>query len=203
MTKRLLISPALPFRSRVLAAHRAQRCVRVASRLRRLAGRADEFERWRRSHRARHRGALPQVAFLGTLRLPTGDEQLRPRRADPAFRFALSHTLSERLSLGYNLGLAWITLADESGIEDTESLFDWTVALGISAAERLGFFVEFYGLAGASVSSKPLNVLQIGATYLLTPRLQIDATASVGLSEIAPDWTVGVGISFRFPRSKD
>ena len=148
-------------------------------------------------------GALPQVAFLGTLRLPTGDEQFRPSRADPAFRFALSNTLSERLSLGYNLGLAWITLADEFGVEDTESLFDWTVALGISAAERLGFFVEFYGLVGASASTKPLNVFQGGATYLLTPRLQIDATASVGLSEVAPDWTVGTGISFRFPRFKD
>jgi len=44
--------------------------------------------------------------------------------------------------------------------------------------------------------------LDAGFTYLLTPRLQLDASASTGLSGAAPDWTVGLGVSFRFPRAK-
>ena len=151
---------------------------------------------------AEEKGAVPQVAFIGGLALPTGDEYFRPERADPVFRFALSHSLGERFSVGTNLGMAWISTADEIGIEDTESYFDWTAVLGIGVSERVGCFVEFFGLAGASASAKPLNVFQIGATYLITPRLQVDATAAWGLSEIAPDWTAGVGISFRFPRFK-
>ena len=35
-------------------------------------------------------------------------------RADPTFRFSLSHTLSDRLSFGYNLGATWESTLDES-----------------------------------------------------------------------------------------
>ena len=81
-----------------------------------------------------------------------------------------------------------LTDSDEQGVQDTLSYFDWTVALGISASARVGYFVEAF---------------DTGITYLLTPRLQLDASGSIGLSDSASDWTLGLGLSFRFPRAKD
>ena len=94
---------------------------------------------------AEEKGARPQTAFLGTLAVPTGDEEFTSDRVDPAFRFVFSNTLSDKLSLGYNLGMAWLTDADEEGVLDTASFFDWTVALGIGFTAKTG------------PSSKPLD----------------------------------------------
>ncbi len=151
---------------------------------------------------AKEKGARPQTAFLGTLIVPSGDEEFTSDRVDPAFRFAFSNTLSSRLSLGYNLGLLWLTEPDEQGTLDTLSLFDWTVVLGISAGDRVGVFVEAFGLSAIDSEASPLTSFDAGVTYLLTPRLQLDGSASVGLSSAAPDWTLGLGISYRFPSSK-
>lgn len=151
---------------------------------------------------AEGRGAVPQTAFLGTLYLPSGDEEFTSDRVDPAFRFAFSSTLSERVSIGYNVGMLWVTERDAEDNLDTRSFFDWTVSAGISAAERLGVFVEVFGLTGASSSDRSTSSMDAGVTYLLAPRLQLDASASIGLSSAAPDWTFGVGASYRFPRFK-
>ncbi len=151
---------------------------------------------------AEERGALPQTAFLGTLIVPSGDDEFSSDRVDPAFRFVFSNTLSSRLSLGYNLGAVWLTEPDEGGVEDTLSLFDWTVALGISATDRLGVFVEGFGLVPVDSEARTVTAFDTGLTYLLTPRLQLDGSVSVGISSAAPDWTVGLGVSFRFPRAQ-
>lgn len=148
------------------------------------------------------KGALPRTAFLGTLLVPSGDDEFTSDRVDPSFRFVFSNTLSSRLSLGYNLGVVWLTEPDEQGKLDTLSLFDWTVALGIAATDRFGVFVEAFGLAPIDSDARTLTSLDAGLTYGLTPRLQLDGSISAGLSSDAPDWTVGLGISFRFPRFK-
>lgn len=147
------------------------------------------------------RGLIPQTAFLGTLIVPSGDNELTSDRADPAFRFVFSNTLSSRLSLGYNLGMVWLTESDEPGVQDTLSYFDWTVALGISASKRVGCFVEVFGLSPIEGDRGSITAFDTGVTYLLTPRLQLDASGSIGLSDSAPDWALGLGLSFRFPRA--
>ena len=152
---------------------------------------------------AEENGALPQAAFLGTLVVPSGDRELRSERIDPAFRFALSHTLSERFSLGYNLGMVWLSTLDEpSDTVETQSLFDWTLALGYGATERLGLFVEAFGLAPVDADLGTATTLDAGLTYLLTPRLQLDASVAYGVSSAARDGSVGLGVSYRFPRSR-
>jgi hypothetical protein len=151
---------------------------------------------------AEEKGAVPQTAFLGTLLIPSGDDELSADRADPAFRFLFSNTLSQRLSIGYNIGMAWLTERDALGNLDTRSFFDWTVSLGIATGSKLGVFVEGFGLNPVSGGGEALTALDGGVTYLLNPRLQLDATVTAGLSSLAPDWGVGLGVSYRFPRFK-
>jgi hypothetical protein len=45
-----------------------------------------------------------------------------------------------------------------------------------------------------------LVLFHAGATYLMTPNLQMDAHGGVGLTDTAPDYFLGVGISVRLPR---
>ncbi len=144
-------------------------------------------------------GKAPKTALLATISLPTGDSDLTSDQVDPSFRLTFANDLTERLSLGYNVGAAWSTTNDGSGDEDTLSVAEWTVALGIGATDKLGFFVEAYGATGLSAGGGPDNWLDGGVTWLLRPNVQLDAAVGQSLTN-SDDWFAGLGISFRLPR---
>ena len=143
---------------------------------------------------------LPETALLVGVSLPVGKEQFSSGRADPSFRFNLSHTLSDRLSFGYNLGATWESTLDETNDRDTLSLFNYTAVLGIGLNERAGLFVEAFGDIPFNAQGGPRNSLDGGFTYLIRDNLQIDGSAGIGLSDSADDWFVGLGFTARLPR---
>jgi len=151
-------------------------------------------------------GSRPAIAVLAALNQKIGDS-LSPSSdgVRPSFRFVFSHTLSERLSLGYNAGVSW----DESfsplgGLpaafdRDLLSRFVWTAALGIGATDRVGFFVEAFGDSGLSDHGRTETALDGGVTFLVRPNIQLDLFVGTGVSNAAPDWLAGAGVSFRLP----
>ena len=150
--------------------------------------------------RLRHeKGALPEVALIVGASLPVGSEGFSAERVDPSFRFSLSHTLSERFALGYNLGMLWVSEFDDTGKRTTLSNYLYTGTLGIGLTERLGTFVELFGEIPASAVGDPAHSFQNGFTFLVRPNLQLDVAGGVGLTKEAPDWFVGVGVSVRLP----
>ena len=148
----------------------------------------------------RENGVRPEVALIVAGSLPIGSDGLSTERVDPSFRFSLSHTLSDRFALGYNVGMFWESEVDETRRRSTLSNYLYTATLGIGLTERLGTFVELFGEIPASAVGDPAHSFDSGLTYLLRNNLQLDVAAGVGLSQEAPDWFVGVGISVRFPQ---
>jgi hypothetical protein len=146
---------------------------------------------------AEERGARPEIALLVGTTLPTGSSDLTSDRADPSFRFTLANTLTERLFLGTNAGIAWRTEPDATGHVDTLSVFEWTAALGFGATDVLGFFVELFGESGLSAEGSDA-LFDGGVTYLIRPNVQFDVAAGVDLSD-SSIWFAGAGISFRLP----
>lgn len=161
-------------------------------------------------------GWLPETAVILGSSLPAGtrcraSDQLEKRlycssfnlyssrRFDPSAVVAMSKTLNERLSLGWNLGTAWLTEREDDGDLDTLPRGIYSVALGIAATDRTGFFVEFFGDTSLTGGSRPANSLDGGVTFLILPIVQLDASAGKGISSESPDWFAGVGISFRLP----
>ena len=60
-------------------------------------------------------GWRPELAILGGLSLPTGDDGFSSDSVDPSFLVLFAHELSPRLSLGYNVGAAWESSGDQAG----------------------------------------------------------------------------------------
>jgi hypothetical protein len=145
-------------------------------------------------------GLAPDLALIAHLSLPVGDEEVGSPRADPAIRVTASHTLTERLGLGWNAGWEAASSTDDAGGTHTLSRWVYTAALGVELGEAWGAFVEVFGDVGASDPGPPAHSLDGGVTYLLRPRVQLDLSAGVGLSDAAPDRFVGLGVSFRLPR---
>lgn len=144
-------------------------------------------------------GSFPQLALLFGTSLPVGEEGFGSERFDPSFRLSLAHDLGEEWSIGYNLGAAWESEPGADGEIDTLSHALYTVAVGRGLGERWGVFFEAYGELGGSRGGAPSNAVDAGLTYLVHPRLQLDAAAGVGLSDAADDFFVGLGVSYRGP----
>lgn len=146
------------------------------------------------------RGRRPRVAILAATSLPLGDSDVTSDRFDPSARLSFSHTLSDRVGLGYNAGVELATGFDEAGLEHTLSSAIYTVALGVGLSDRTGAFFELFGDLPLSAPGGATHSFDAGITYLLRPNLQLDVAVGVGLSEDAADTFAGVGVSWRWPR---
>jgi len=141
---------------------------------------------------AEEKGLRPDIAFLGGLELPfTAGSDYKPSYTAATMRFAFSHTLSDRFSLGYNLGAEW------DGETAVPGYF-YSVALGIGLIENLGMFVESFGTIQEAGTAQ--HQIDAGFTYLLTPNFQVDISGGIGLNDAAPDNFISFGLSYRIPR---
>lgn len=136
----------------------------------------------------REEGIIPETALNLHMRLPVGGEAFSVKTPVPDFRFLCSHTLTEQLSLGYNLG------AEFNG-EEPSAEFVYTCTIGYALTEQIETYIEAFG-------SKPCNetltcTIDGGISYLLTPLVKIDASAGVGLTAGAPSYYLSTGLSFR------
>ncbi len=133
----------------------------------------------------------PEIAFLGGMVLPfTAAEAYKPTYSSANIRFAFSHTLSERFSLGYNLGVEW------DGDTAIPAYF-YSLVIGYGYSNKLGAFLESYGLIPEKGDSE--HLLDAGLTYLLQPNFQFDLSGGIGLNNNAIDNFISVGFTYRFP----
>lgn len=135
------------------------------------------------------KGIIPVTSFIGYLSVPHfASKKFKATYYAPAFRFTMQHTLSDKISIGYNLGAEW------DG-ESPEPVFIYTLTTGFALTEKLGAFAEIYGFAPQL--SKADHRFDAGFTYLLQNNIAIDISGGVGITENAPDYFTAIGFSFR------
>lgn len=144
-------------------------------------------------------GARPAVALEARASLPVGDRELSTRRADPALLLLVQHELSDRLSLGWNAGVAWSSEEDDAGERPTLSRLLASACLGVAFSERWSGFLELYGDGAGSAPGGATLSADGGLLFLVDPRLQLDLYFGQGLDGTAPARFYGLGVSFLFP----
>jgi hypothetical protein len=135
----------------------------------------------------------PRVSLLIGTTLPTGSSAYRENAIQPEAKFLLAWELTERLGLSSNIGLA---LPSEQGRRFTQLI--GSLSASYSLADRLGSYVEYYGLLPGGRGGPNANYVNAGLTYLLSDDLQIDARIGRGLSGTRPDDFYGVGAAVRW-----
>lgn len=139
------------------------------------------------------KGWIPEISLIGHVFLPfTASTDYRPETTGVDFRFSLAHTLSEKSSLGYNLGMAW-------GNDSPEASYIYTIAYGYSISEKLGAYVELYGDLPEDI--KAIHLWDAGLTYLISNDLQLDMSFGTSITE-GQDLLISAGLSFRLPVNK-
>lgn len=136
-------------------------------------------------------GWIPEIAFLAGVGIQeAGHKDFRSPHTAPGARFSFSHTLSERFSIGYNLGAEW---DGETAIPS----YYYSFVFGAGLTEKIGAFVEAFGLIPEDGESS--HLIDAGITYLLLPNLQLDFSGGLGLNEEAIDSFLSFGLSYRIP----
>ena len=137
------------------------------------------------------------MAIIVQTTVPVGDSDITSDKFDPTFLLASGHTLTDDLSLTYNLGLGLATAKKANGTTTTQSSGLYTLSLGYSATEQLSFFAELYGQVGFSADDSPF-LFDCGLAYLINDNSQLDFSAGAGLNSEAEDFFVSIGYSFRW-----
>jgi hypothetical protein len=132
------------------------------------------------------------LAGIVTLSLPTGREPFTRDQVDPGIVVTAGRDLGDTWSFGSQLSADWISLTD-----DRSFFWGGTAVLGKSLGGLWTTFVEM----SFTVPERETTLVSIhaGATYLLKPNLQLDAHGGFGVTDAAPDYFLGAGISARIP----
>ncbi|MEJ1221682.1 transporter [Sediminicola sp. 1XM1-17] len=139
---------------------------------------------------AQEKNGAPEIGLIGHLFLPfSASKDFRPQTTGADFRFAFSHTLSEKSNLSYNVGAKW-------GDDSPELAYIYTIALGHRITDKFGFYVELYG--DLPENSTANHFFDTGITYLLQSNIQLDATVGKGITD-DQDILLSAGVSFRVP----
>jgi hypothetical protein len=143
------------------------------------------------------KGWLPEVALFPQTRIPVGQSEISDHAWLPGFNLAYSWVLNDWLELECNTQL-------NRRRDDTDNFyaeFIQTANVEYQLNEKLGAFTEWFGLmpnGASSPSAGPEHYFHSGFVYLITPNLQYDVHAAVGLNEHADDFFAGSGLSARF-----
>ncbi len=135
-------------------------------------------------------GLIPKTSFIGHISLPkVASTNYKTDFSAPEFRFTMQHTLSNKLTLGYNLGCEW------DGITPVPTYL-YTLTTGLAITNKLGTYAEVFGFASQTESAN--HNLDGGITYLITDNFMVDLSSGVGLTDIALEYYVTLGFSFRY-----
>jgi len=137
---------------------------------------------------AEEKNGMPEIAFVGhVFPVFSASADYRPETTGVDFRFALSHTLSEKSSLGYNIGAQW-------GNDSPEAAAIYTVAYSYSLSDKFGFYAELYGDLPEDNSAN--HYWDAGFTYLASKDLQFDIYTGSGITD-GQDLLFALGLSYR------
>lgn len=138
----------------------------------------------------KEKGLLPEMALLTHLIIPSGDDAFKNDIYTFQSLMAFSHSVSEKVGIGYNLGVEYSNEKIYSGI--------YSLVAGFQLSDKLVFFSEIYG-SYDNVENLLTNA-DIGLTYLVNDDFQLDTSMGTGLNN--KNYFLSMGLTWRGLSSK-
>lgn len=134
-------------------------------------------------------GWLPKTSLIGHVLVPdAASSEYKADHYASQFRFVMQHTLTDKLSLSYNLGAEWDGIIPDA-------TFIYTLTTGFSLTEKWGAYAELFGFAPENDAAA--HSFDGGFTYLVNNDTMLDISSGVGITDSAPDYYIALGFSFR------
>ena len=101
----------------------------------------------------------------------------------------MQHSITKKLSLGYNIGMSWERFG-------AAPAYIYTFAPGFSIDDNWYAYIELFGFTRKN--EKPGSSIDGGIAYYINNNFKVDASAGFGLNKKAPDSYFAIGASVRF-----
>ena len=111
------------------------------------------------------------------------------------FRFAIQHTFSNTISVGYNIGMKWKRFG-------SPPLYIYTFSPRFNISEKWFAYIELFGSFRRQKKYTRENYIDGGFAYNISDNFKIDASAGFGLNKEAWDKFYSIGASLRFNTRK-
>jgi hypothetical protein len=135
------------------------------------------------------KGIIPKTSIIGHVNLPNlASSNLKTNHIAPEFRFTMQHTISDKLTLSYNMGSEW------NG-ENLVPTYIYTCSTGYALSEKTGYYIEIFGFVPNNEKSN--HQIDGGITYLINDNFMLDLSSGIGISRNAPKYYLAFGFSFR------
>ncbi len=121
-----------------------------------------------------------EMAFLSHVIIPTAKENLTSNRVGVVNKLSISHEISDKIGLGYNIGYDYV---------GQQNSLTYSAALGFQLSNSIGFYVEPYGEWGESNNFE--SNFDVGFSYFVNDNFQLDASYGVGLNNDMQYLSVG------------
>ncbi|MDD3858939.1 MAG: transporter [Bacteroidales bacterium] len=132
---------------------------------------------------------IPDVSFLFNLVIPFwGKKEFIPNNFAPSFTLLMSNDISEKLNLCYNYGIFW------DGTSSVPNHF-YAICFGINFSKKWNAFIEGYGFTNPQTNS--LFYIDVGSSYLINKRFQIDFSVSRRLNSSLNYYCLNTGIAWQ------
>ncbi|MCF6279157.1 MAG: transporter [Flavobacteriaceae bacterium] len=128
-----------------------------------------------------------EIAFLSHAIIPTAKEALTNDKVGSINKLSISHSLSEKISLGYNIGYDYAAQTN---------VFTYSVVLGFSLSDKIGAYIEPFGALAEGGQYE--GNFDVGLTYLAKDNLQFDVAYGAGLNNDMQ--YVSAGFSWNIPQ---
>jgi hypothetical protein len=141
----------------------------------------------------KEKGLCPRISLLGHYDFARLRTLFRDTIDGANFRFTLQHTLSQKVAIGYNLGMEWDRF-------DKDPAYVYTLTTGFNLGEKWYAYIEAFGSLWKNES--PEHSVDSGVAYYISDDLKLDISSGFGINKKAQDNYVAIGASFRFKTGK-
>lgn len=140
-------------------------------------------------------GGETAFAVMPFVKWPTASSALSNGKVEGGVILPLGISLGERFGLGVMTEVDF--LRDVAG-GGTHLDYVNSITLSCDVSERLGAYIEFFSVVSEEQGSEWVGQFDLGATFGLTPDVQLDAGVNIGVTDSAPDWQPFTGLTIRF-----
>jgi hypothetical protein len=126
-----------------------------------------------------------EMAFLSHAIIPTAKDDLSLNELGTINKLSISHRLSDRVGLGYNVGYDYYGFGSGN--------FTYSLAVGFGISEKIGLYVEPYG-EFVDIKSHEAS-FDAGFTYLINENSQLDFSCGTGINHTMKYISVGYSLN--------
>lgn len=135
------------------------------------------------------------MAFMPFIKIPTQSGDLGNDKLEGGLIIPIALALPNEWGMGI---MAQVNRTKNKANDLFHNEFISTFAVGHPIVGALSGYVEFFSLSSEELDAAWVATFDAGLTYMLTPSIQLDAGANVGLTRAADDLNPFLGISARF-----